>query len=93
MTPASATAENCHDTLGPPTINTVTGRSGKGTARQTFRYDADKWEKLGEATEAAGTDRTALIRDYLDWVMGDPDAPEPARLVQPPKRRARKAAK
>lgn len=61
----------------------MTGRSGRGTARQTFRYDDDKWKAVGDAATAAGTDRTAMIRDFLDWSMGLPTAPAPQRLVDP----------
>lgn len=83
MTPTREPAENCHDTPGSPTINGVTGKTGRGTARQTFRYDSDKWDKVGAAAVAAGTDRSVIIREFLDWVMGDPEAPEPRRLVEP----------
>jgi hypothetical protein len=61
----------------------MTGKSGRGTARQTFRYDEQKWAAVGAAAEAAGTDRTTLIRDFLDWTIGDAKAPAPHRLVEP----------
>lgn len=80
MTPASGlthVTRNCHDTLIERTIMPMTG---KGTARQTFRYDPAKWERVGEMAAAAGTDRTALIRDFLDWMLSEPNAPEPAKL-------------
>lgn len=84
MTHASRAAPDCHDTFDANKIQTMTGKSGRGTARQTFRYDGEKWNKFGVAAEAAGSDRSSMLRDLIDWVMGDPDAPAPRRLVQPP---------
>lgn len=61
----------------------MTGRSGRGTARQTVRIDEGLWEALGRLAQEHGTDRTAVLRDYVRWTTGDPDAPEPVRLAEP----------
>jgi hypothetical protein len=74
MTPARGSAEKCHDTL-----NGVTGRSGKGTARQTVRIDEDLWAKLGAACESAGIDRSAALRAFARWYVGEGDAELPER--------------
>lgn len=74
MTPARGTPENRHDTL-----NGVTGRSGKGTARQTVRIDEELWTKLGAACEAAGIDRSAALRAFARWYVGEDDAELPER--------------
>jgi hypothetical protein len=74
MTPARGTTDECHDTL----IN-VTGRSGKGTARQTVRIDEELWKKLGEACEKAGIDRSAALRAFSRWYAGEEGAELPER--------------
>lgn len=64
MTPASPKNPTRHDTL-----NAVTGRSGKGTARQTIRIDATLWDEFGELATSVGTDRSAVVRDLIrEWV-------------------------
>jgi hypothetical protein len=59
----------------------MTGRSGRGTARQTVRIDEDLWKLLGRLAAERGTDRSAVLRDFIRWTCGEPDAPEPYRLV------------
>lgn len=61
----------------------MTRRSGRGTARQTVRIDEELWKRLGELAEARGTDRSAVLRDFVLWAVGEPDAPAPKRLVEP----------
>ncbi|WP_433368297.1 ribbon-helix-helix domain-containing protein [Actinoplanes sp. CA-142083] len=63
-----------HDTL-----SRVTGRSGRGTARQTIRIDEDLWDDFDEAARKLGTDRSTWIRDAVRWCVGRPNAPTPAR--------------
>lgn len=50
--------------------------SGKGNERQSFRYPAAKWRRLGEIADATGTDRSALIREFCDGLIARHD---PAR--------------
>lgn len=74
MTHASISAGRRHDTLTP-----VTGRSGRGTARQTIRVDEDTWEKFGTRAQAAGADRSAVLRDFIRWYNREPGARIPRR--------------
>ncbi len=83
MTHARPEGGNRHDTLAG-----VTGRSGRGTARQTIRVDESLWERFEAARQQAGaTDRSAVIREFIRWYVherGDKGKP-----VQMPKRPAR----
>jgi hypothetical protein len=49
----------------------------KGTPNQHFRIPSDRWERFGERTRAAGTDRSAALRAFVDWYLGDDDALPP----------------
>jgi hypothetical protein len=80
MTHATPGTENRHDTLTP-----MTGRSGRGTARQTVRVDEALWKRFGDARERAGAkDRSAVIREFIRWYVRDRD--EQGRPVPMPKR-------
>lgn len=70
MTQTSGPANERHDTLAA-----VTGKSGRGTARQTIRVPEDLWDRFDEATKQVGTDRSNWIRDAIRWCVGDLDAP------------------
>jgi predicted DNA-binding protein len=72
MTQTSGPFRNRHDTLA-----SVTGRSGRGTARQTIRLDEDLWERFDEATKRLGTDRSSWIRDAVRWCVGETDVSPP----------------
>lgn len=74
MTPARVATENCHDTLKP-----VTGKSGKGTARQTIRADEGLWESFEASCKAVGLDRSAALRAFMRWFNSEPGAELPAR--------------
>ena len=78
MTPARGTPGNRHDTLA-----VVTGKSGKGTARQTIRVDEELWTAFGKSAEAMGGDRSAVLRDFMRWHIGEADASQPARPEPP----------
>jgi hypothetical protein len=54
----------------------VTGKSGRGTARQTFRYDEDGWKDFLVIAEP---DRSAVLRQFIDWYRGIPGAKMPKR--------------
>jgi hypothetical protein len=60
-----------HDTL-----DEVTGKSGRGTARQTIRVDEALWERFGEIAEP---DRSTVIRDFIRWYVREADACNPRR--------------
>jgi metal-responsive CopG/Arc/MetJ family transcriptional regulator len=63
----------------------MTGRSGRGTARQTVRVDEALWKRFGDARERAGAkDRSAVIREFIRWYVRDRD--EQGRPVPMPKR-------
>jgi hypothetical protein len=74
MTQTSDPLGNRHDTL----IG-VTGRSGRGTARQTIRVDEGLWERFDEVTKQMGTDRSGWIRDAIRWCVGETDVSPPVR--------------
>jgi hypothetical protein len=74
MTQTTDPGSGRHDTLSD-----VTGRVGRGTARQTVRIDEADWEQLGARTADAGTDRSAVIRAFVDWYNGKAGAELPER--------------
>jgi hypothetical protein len=74
MTQTTDAGSGRHDTLSG-----VTGRVGRGTARQTIRIDEADWELLRVRTAEAGTDRSAVIRAFVDWYNGKPEAELPQR--------------
>ena len=74
MTQATPNPEKRHDT-----VTQVTGRSGRGTARQTIRVDEAKWERFDQSTKAAGIDRSAAVRAFIDWFNREPGAKIPKR--------------
>jgi predicted transcriptional regulator len=57
----------------------VTGRSGRGTPRQTIRIDEDLWTRFGELAAAQGLDRSALLRQFIRWYLRLPDGTIPHR--------------
>jgi hypothetical protein len=57
----------------------VTEKSGRGTARQTIRIDTKTWDAFGALATRMGTDRSSLIREYVDWMLREPDAKAPRR--------------
>lgn len=87
MTPSTVPPNECHDTesssrhdtRSTTTVVTVTGKSGKGTARQTIRMDEDLWEELDAATKAARTDRSAALREFARWYVHRKGAKMPRR--------------
>lgn len=75
MTHATAPPENRHDTL-----DRVTGRSGRGTARQTMRIPEDLWEQFEAARKRAGAkDRSEVVRDFIRWYVREAGAKMPKR--------------
>lgn len=74
MTHSTVEPTNRHDTL-----SAVTGRSGRGTARQTIRMDEDLWNRLGAAAEAAETDRSVILREFARWYTHEKGAKLPRR--------------
>lgn len=56
-----------------------------GKSRKAVRMDDDLWERFGQATEAAGLDRSTVLRDFVIWYVDETDrvtyrrpAPKPA---------------
>jgi hypothetical protein len=68
-----------HDTPAATTLAAVTGKSGKGTARQTIRVEEDLWERFGESATAADSDRSTLLREFMRWHAGEPATKPPRR--------------
>lgn len=57
----------------------MSSRSGRGTPRQTVRIPEPAWIAFGEAAERLGTDRSALIRAFVEWYVREPGAKLPPR--------------
>lgn len=57
----------------------VTGKSGRGTARQTVRIDHERWERFETVANQADTDRSKLINDFVAWYTREPGAKLPKR--------------
>ncbi|MFD8075823.1 hypothetical protein ACFV3E_24600 [Streptomyces sp. NPDC059718] len=45
--------------------------------------DDQLWEELDAVTQAAGTDRSAVTRQFWEWYVGRPDATLPERPTSP----------
>ncbi len=43
------------------------------------QIDDDIWDDLGTATKSAGTDRSAVSRQFYEWYLRRPGAKLPAR--------------
>ncbi|MFY1686386.1 hypothetical protein [Plantactinospora sp. WMMB782] len=57
----------------------MTRKSGKGKPRQTIRAEEDLWLRFDESTAAAGSDRSEVLREFMRWHAGDPNARLPRR--------------
>jgi len=57
----------------------MTGRVGRGTARQTVRIDHERWDRFEAAAKAIDTDRSKLINDFVAWFIREPGAKAPKR--------------
>lgn len=47
--------------------------------RRTIRIEKDLWDQFGAACAAADTDRSAVLREFIRWYIGEPDAALPKR--------------
>jgi hypothetical protein len=74
MTHATPETAERHDTL-----TGMTGRSGRGTARQTIRVDETLWERFAEAAAVGELDRSGVLRDFIRWYVREPGAKMPRR--------------
>jgi hypothetical protein len=57
-------------------LSDVSGRSGRGTARQTVRIDHELWDRFGVAARSVGVDRSALLREFVRWYVHETGLPE-----------------
>ena len=79
MTHATLTDTPRHDTLTP-----VTGKSGRGTARQTVRIDEALWVEFEDARARAGAkDRSEVLREFVKWYVRRAGAKLPKRPTEP----------
>ncbi|WP_435589826.1 hypothetical protein [Micromonospora aurantiaca (nom. illeg.)] len=51
----------------------------RGTPRWAIRVPENLWTAFGEATEAAGTDRSAVLREFIRWYVREHGAKTPQR--------------
>jgi hypothetical protein len=49
------------------------------TPHRVVRIDDELWTKAGAAVNAAGTDRSALVREFLRWYVRESGAALPKR--------------
>lgn len=54
------------------------------TPGRAVRIDDETWAALGAAADAAGTDRSAVLRQLAQWWLRFPGARMPARPERPP---------
>ena len=52
---------------------------GRGTPLACIRVPEQTWKQFAEVARANGTDRSALIRNFIDWYLRHPDAKAPKR--------------
>lgn len=52
---------------------------GANTPTRPIRVDLDLWGRAGEASKSEGTDRSAIIREFLRWYLREADAELPHR--------------
>jgi len=59
----------------------------EGTKRQSFRLDQGLWDEFGAATQRAEppADRTAVLRNFIEWYVGKRGAKRPTRPPAPPR--------
>ena len=55
------------------------GVTTRGTNLQNIRIDRTLWTEAGAAANQRGTDRSAVIRAFLEWYVGRPGARIPER--------------
>ena len=62
------------------TAATIKGMPNKpATPHRAVRIDDETWEELGGAAAAAGTDRSAVLRELARWWLRRPGAKMPPR--------------
>lgn len=55
---------------------------GRGTHLACFRVPEQTWQRFAEAAHAAGTDRSAVLREFIAWYLREPDAQMPRRTAR-----------
>ncbi len=53
------------------------------TPNRAVRIDDETWADLGAAAEAAGTDRSTVLRELAQWWLRRPGAKMPPRPDRP----------
>ena len=53
------------------------------TPQRALRIPDDEWTDLGQLADAGGTDRTAIVRELLQWYLRRPGAKLPTRPERP----------
>lgn len=47
--------------------------TSRGTKRQSVRCDDPRWDRFGASAEKVASDRSALLRAFMDYFNGDTD--------------------
>lgn len=58
----------------------MTGRSGRGTARQTIRVDEALWERFGALVPDGN--RSDVVREFIKWYVREAGAKMPKRPAE-----------
>ena len=52
---------------------------GRGTPHASFRVPERLWQRFGEVTTLAGTDRASALRSFIRWYVREPGSSLPDR--------------
>lgn len=69
----------CHTIARSDTVPDVPRPATGKTFIARARVQLSKWERFGEQAAEAGTDRSKLINDFIDWYLRDRGAVLPER--------------
>jgi hypothetical protein len=59
-------------------------KRGEGkTPHRTLRVEDDLWDAFSEAAQQQGSDRTAVLRGFMEWYARRPGAKMPKRPEEP----------
>lgn len=72
----------CHRNRRSDTVRGVPRPATGQTFVARARVALDKWERFGKHAEVAGTDRSKLINEFIDWYLRDRGAKLPVRPVK-----------
>lgn len=69
LTDMGVATGRCHINRRSDTVSTVPRPATGKTFVARARVPREKWERLEEAAESMGTDRSKLINEFADWYL------------------------